>query len=96
MPIALQYYATDGRLLEGQNYQILAEAPPAQIRLGSGEAATLMKMSIAADGKPRNVAFITGAGPDGRCWFYVLVGNATTPAALDAALPGIAAGIRLH
>lgn len=96
MPIALQYYATDGRRLDGQDYQILAEAPPAQIMLGSGETATLLKMSIKADDKPRSVAFITGTGPDGRSWYYVLVGNATTPAALEAALPAIAAGIRLH
>jgi len=96
MPIALQYYATDGKRLEGRNYEIVSEAPPAQIKVGSGEAATLMKMAIKADGKPRNVAFISGAGPGARCWFYVLVGNDTTPAALDEALAKVAAGIKLH
>lgn len=96
MPIALQYFATDGRRFEGRNYEILSEAPPGQVKVGSGETASLIKMVIAADGKPRNVAFIAGAGPDGRCWFYVLVGNATTPAALNQAIPLIAAGIHLR
>lgn len=96
MPIALQYYATDGRRLEGHDYEILSEAPPAQLKVGSGETATLIKMAISANGQPRNLAFIAGAGADGRCWFYVLIGNATTPAALDQAIPAIAAGIALR
>lgn len=96
MPIVLQYYATDGKRLQGRNYEIVSEAPPAQIKVGSGETATLLKMSIAADGKPRNVAFISGAGPGARCWYYVLVGNDTTAAALDQAIPKVAAGIKLH
>lgn len=96
MPIVLQYYATDGRRLDGRNYEILSEAPPAQVKVGSGETVALIKMAIAANGQPRNVAFISGAGADGRSWFYVLIGNATTPAALDQAIPLIAAGIRLR
>ena len=96
MPIALQYYATDGRRLQGQNYEIVSQSAPVQIEVATGETATLQKMSIKADGKPRNVAFISGAGPDARSWYYVLVGNATTPAALDEALPTIAAGIHLR
>jgi hypothetical protein len=96
MPIALQYYATDGRRLQGQNYEIVSQSAPVQIKVATGETATLRKMSIKADGKPRNVAFISGAGPDARSWYYVLVGNATTPAALDEALPTIAAGIHLR
>jgi hypothetical protein len=96
MPIALQYYATDGRRLDGRNYEILSEAPPAQIKVGSGETASLVKMTISADGKPRNIAFISGVGRGGACWYYVLAGNATTPAALDQAIPAIAAGISLR
>jgi hypothetical protein len=96
MPIVLQYYSTDGRRLEGQNYEILSEAPPAQIKVGSGETATLLRLAIKADGKPRNVAFITGAGPGARSWYYILIGNATSPAALEQSLSTIAAGIRLH
>lgn len=96
MPIALQYYATDGKRLQGQNYEIVSQSAPVQIKVATGETATLRKMSIKADGKPRNVAFISGAGPEARSWYYVLVGNATTPAALEEALPTIAAGIHLH
>src|SRR5262245_18567429 len=94
MPIVLQYFATDGKRLDGRNYEIVSEAPPAQIKVGSGEAAALIKLAIRADGQPRSVAFIVGAAPGGRCWYYVLVGNATTPAALDKAIPVVAAGIR--
>lgn len=96
MPIALQYYATNGQQLQGQNYQILGQSSPAPTKVGAGPDASVIRLRLTIAGAEKNAAVIYGASTDARSWYYVLLGNPEQPADLEEAIALTAAGISVR
>ncbi len=96
MPIALQYFATNGQQLQGQNYQILGQSSPTPVKVGSGADAKVIRLRLSIIGEQRDAAVIYGASSDGGTWYYVLLGNPGKAADLEEAIALAASGIGIR